>query len=52
MNLGGFDVSRQSLLATESASFDKYHYDGLVGVDLLGRHKAILDMGSRTLWLR
>jgi hypothetical protein len=51
-DLGGVDASHQSFMATESAEFDKDEYDGLAGVDLLGRHKAIVDFGAGVLWLR
>lgn len=51
-NLSGLDVSGQTLLATDSAGFNKDNYDGLLGVDLLGLHKAILDFGNGILWMK
>jgi predicted aspartyl protease len=52
MDIGGFDVSHQRFLATNSYTFNHYHYDGLVGVDLLGNHQAVIDLGGQTLWMR
>jgi hypothetical protein len=52
MDIGGFDVSHESFLASEETTFEQDHFDGLVGVDLLGSHSAVVDLGGHTLWMR
>jgi hypothetical protein len=49
--LGSLDVSHQTVLASDSAGFDKDKYDGLAGFDLLAKHQAIIDFNNGMLWM-
>ena len=51
MDLGGFTIPPQMLLASRAPIFDKSDFDGTIGVDLLGPRRAVVDLGGMTLWL-
>lgn len=52
MDLGGVALAPEPLLATRSVAFRTLPSDGVVGSDLLGEHRAVIDLGGGTLWLK
>jgi len=52
MDIGGFTIPPQILLASQAPVFDKSDFDGLIGVDILATRRAVIDLGGMTLWLK
>ena len=51
MDIGGVDLSHESFLSGGAFMFEHDHFDGLVGFDLMGAHRGIIDLGGRILWM-
>jgi hypothetical protein len=52
MDLEGFQVPPVMIVSSNAPMFSKDEVTGLLGVDLLATHRAIIDLGSDTLWLK
>jgi predicted aspartyl protease len=52
MDIGGIDLSHESFLSGGAFIFEHEHFDGLVGFDLMGAHRGIIDLGGHILWMK
>ena len=52
MMLGSFEIPSSTFTTTKSFGLEIEKVDALIGYDLLASHRAVIDIGSNTLWLR
>lgn len=51
-DLGGFSMSPLAMLADHAPFYAHSQVDGLIGADVLGLHRAVIDLGDGILWMR
>jgi len=52
LSVGSFQVDPMRLVAADGVYYTKQGVNALLGFDLLGEHKAIIDLGNSVLWLK
>jgi hypothetical protein len=52
LDMEGIKFAPILIVSATSPSFAREGFTGLLGVDLLATHSAIIDLGSDTLWLK
>jgi predicted aspartyl protease len=51
-DLGGIELPPLTMLATSSPLLKHGEVEGLLGVDVMGMHRGIVDLGENLLWLK
>jgi hypothetical protein len=51
-DLDGFDIPPMTMLALHSPLLKTGEVEGLLGVDVMGTHRGIIDLGENLLWLK
>ncbi len=52
LEVGGFHLPPTTILAAEKGFLEARGLDALIGFDLLGLHRAVIDLGSGVLWMK